>query len=58
MVGGEGLWKWWEERVCKSGGRRGSAYCRCQNVPLTITDMFVINHKENASLIKHKIVCD
>ena len=24
MVGGEGLLKWWEERVCGSGGRRGS----------------------------------
>ena len=31
---------------------------QCQNVPLSITDMFVINHKENVSLFNHKIVCD
>ena len=30
----------------------------CQNVTLSITDMFVIDHKENVSFIKHKIVCD
>ena len=29
-----------------------------QKVPLSITDMFVIDHKENVSLINHKIVCD
>ena len=30
----------------------------CQNVPSSITDMFVIDHKEKVSLIYHKIVCD
>ena len=28
---------------------------RCKNVPLSITDMFVIDHNENDSLINHKI---
>ena len=31
---------------------------RCQNVPLSIKDMFVIDHKENVYLINHKIICD
>ena len=31
---------------------------RCQNVPLSITDVFVIDHKENVSLINHKMVSD
>ena len=35
-----------------------STDCWCQNVPLSITNMFVIDHKENVSLIIHKIVCD
>ena len=34
------------------------SHWRCQNVPLSITDMLVIDHKENVSLINHKIVCD
>ena len=28
-----------------------------QNDTLSITDMFVIDHKENVSLINHKTVC-
>ena len=31
---------------------------RCQNVLLSITNMFVIDNKENISLINHIIVCD
>ena len=29
----------------------------CQNVPLSIIYMFVLDHKEKGSLINHKIVC-
>ena len=29
-----------------------------QKVPLCITDMLVIDHKEKVSLINHKIICD
>ena len=29
-----------------------------QKVPLSLTDKFVIDHKEKMSLINHKIVCD
>ena len=35
-----------------------SSNWRCQNVPLSITDMFGIDHKENVSLTNNKIVCD
>ena len=31
---------------------------QCQNVSLSITNMFVLDHKEKVSLINHKIVCD
>ena len=33
-----------------------SSNWRCQNFLSTITDMFVIDHRENVSLITHKIV--
>ena len=33
------------------------AVSKCSNI-YCITDMFVIDHKENVSLINHKIVCD
>ena len=32
-----------------------SSNWRCQNVPLSITDMFVIDHKENVTLINNKL---
>ena len=32
-----------------------SSNWQCQNVSLSITDMFVIEHKENVSLINHKM---
>ena len=31
---------------------------QCQKVGLSMTDMFVIDHKEKLSLINHKLVCD
>ena len=31
---------------------------RCQNVPFSITDMFVLDNKKNVSLFDNKIVCD
>ena len=31
---------------------------QCQKVELSMTDMFVIDHKEKLSLINHKLVCD
>ena len=31
---------------------------QCQNVPLSITDMFVIDHKEKVSWINHQQFCD
>ena len=31
---------------------------QCQNVPSSIPDMFVIDHKEKVSLINHKQFCD
>ena len=30
----------------------------CQNFPLSINEMFVIDHKENVYLINNKIVCN
>ena len=56
------LWGWFQCTVVAdyTVWKVLSSNWRSQNVPLSITDpdMFVIDHKENVSLINHKIVCD